>query len=82
MQDLELEAHRLKWKLAGHVGRIEDKRWAKRSSEWTPRNQKRRRGHQVVRWRDEMADRVGCRWWTTARDRNVQAKVMKNYFVL
>ena len=51
----------MKWCWAGHLGRMESDRWAKRSTEWTP-GSKRSKGRPARRWRDdiEKAASVTC----------------------
>ncbi|GFR78114.1 endonuclease-reverse transcriptase [Elysia marginata] len=43
-----------KWKWAGHVARIQDNKRTLRVTEWQPRNDKRSRGRQARRWRDDI----------------------------
>ena len=39
---------------AGHVARLNDNRWTKRVTEWTPREWTRRQGRPQTRWRDNL----------------------------
>ena len=57
-----------KRKWAGHVQRTNDNRWTKRVTEWIPRDQKRSRGRQKTRWRDEM-NRFSRSWRQLAHNR-------------
>jgi len=48
---------------------MEDKRWAKITTEWCPRGCKRARGKPKRRWRDEIEEKVGNSWMRVALDR-------------
>lgn len=67
-EDIIKKAKILKWQWAGHLARMTDNRWTKRTTEWTPRDGTRRVGRQVKRWRDEL-HKYDSRWERTARDR-------------
>lgn len=67
-------AKSLKWRWAGHVSRREDNRWSKLLTDWLPRDCKRARGRQRVRWEDELKD-IDILWRRNARDRK-QWKIM------
>lgn len=71
-------AKQLKWRWAGHVARLDTKRWSKIATEWIPRDHKRRKGRPVTRWRDEIVQRVGDCWASVARNREVWSNVIKN----
>ena len=58
-----------KWSWAGHVMRRMDNRWTIRVTEWIPREGKRSRGRQKVRWDDEVRKFAGASWNTLAQDR-------------
>ena len=47
---------------ARHVARMSNTRWAKTTSEWTPREGKRVRGRPKRRWRD-IIEEVGSSQW-------------------
>ena len=59
----------LKRRWAGHVARMEDKRWAKITTERYPRGCKRARGKPKRRWGDEIEEKVGNNWMRIALDR-------------
>ena len=59
----------LKSRWAGHVARMEDKRWGKITTEWYPRGSNRARGEVKRRWRDEVEKKVGNSWMRIALDR-------------
>ena len=61
---------RKKWRWAGHVARMTDSRWTEVVTFWTPYGQRRRRGRQRIRWRDDL-DRYLSLWHRTAWDRGV-----------
>ena len=60
----------MKGQWAGHVARMKNTRWAKITSEWTPRDGKRLRGRPKRRWRDDIEEAVGSQWMRTAQDRS------------
>ncbi|KAI5726940.1 hypothetical protein M8J76_011469 [Diaphorina citri] len=78
MENLSNEARRLKWRWAGHVMRMSNDRWAKMTTEWIPRSNKRARGRKKVRWCDEMVKNVGAKWQTVARDRKSWENIVKD----
>jgi len=51
---------------------MKDNRWTIRSTEWTPRAEKRSRGRPPRRWRDDNEEFFGNTWtWMrTARERS------------
>ena len=54
---------------AGHVARLQDNRWTRRTTEWTPRQGKRARGRPPGRWRDDLEQHFGKTWTRTAQER-------------
>ena len=58
-----------KHKWAGHVARRHDNRWTTRTTEWTPREQKRPRGRPRTRWRDDLIHHMSLTWQRIAQDR-------------
>ena len=54
---------------AGHVARMRSERWAKVTTEWTPRESKRTRGRPKRRWRDDVEEKAGITWMGKAQDR-------------
>ncbi|EYB97225.1 hypothetical protein Y032_0142g2308 [Ancylostoma ceylanicum] len=56
----------------GHVMRLNDHRWTRAVSDWTPRNVKRTKKRPPTRWNDMMLfSRTGRTHWTTlARERD------------
>lgn len=74
------ESKRIKWSWAGHVSRMSDSRWAKRTTEWTPLNFGRRRGRPTTRWRDEIVRDAGINWSTKARSREAWKALIETQF--
>ena len=52
---------------AGHVARMSNTRWAKITSEWTPREGRRVRGGPKRRWRDNIEEVGSSRWMRVAQ---------------
>jgi hypothetical protein len=48
------EQRRRQWRLAGHMARRKDNRWATKLLHWNPTNGYRSRGHPAKRWSDEL----------------------------
>ena len=55
---------------AGHVGRMSNSRWAKITSEWTPRQGKPLRGRPKRRWRDNIEEVGSSQWMRMAQNRS------------
>ena len=68
-----------KAKWAGHVARLNDNRWTKRTTDWIPRDMTRSRGRQPRRWRDDLVEHFGPAWLRTARDRTGWKKLTEGY---
>ncbi|MCJ3464060.1 hypothetical protein LNY58_26610, partial [Klebsiella pneumoniae] len=79
--DIILSIKRKKWTWAGHVMRRKDNRWTVRATEWIPREGKRNRGRQKVRWSDEIKKFAGIKWNQLAQDR-VDWRSLGEAFVL
>jgi hypothetical protein len=62
-------AMKLKWKWAGHVARMQDKRWTKNVTSWAGPSGKRKRGRPYMRWSDEIRKISGTNWTEKAQDR-------------
>ncbi|KAJ2950316.1 hypothetical protein O0L34_g11682 [Tuta absoluta] len=65
--DVGKKAAKLKWDWAGHVCRMHPERWAKLTTEFIPK-ERRRRGRPRKRWRDDLVD-YEPNWSETATDR-------------
>ena len=55
---------------AGHVARMSNTRWAKLTSEWTPREGKRVKGRPKRRWRDNIEEVGSSQWMRVAQNRS------------
>ena len=55
---------------AGHIARKSNIRWAKTTSEWTPREGKRVRGRLKRRWRDDFEEVGSSQWMKMAQNRS------------
>ena len=69
VKDIIETAKWMKGQWAGHLARMNNGRWAKKTTEWTPRSGSRRRGRQKKRWRDEIEEKAGSLWTRMAQDR-------------
>ncbi|MCL1440826.1 hypothetical protein, partial [Enterobacter hormaechei] len=81
VKDTLVEIKRKKWTWAGHVMRRQDNRWSLRVTEWIPREGKRCRGRQKVRWADEIKKFAGINWSQLAQDRG-NWRLMREAFAL
>ena len=71
LRDIVETVKQLKWNWAGHLARIEDTRWTIKVTKWTPLENKRNRGKQKIRWRDEIQKFIGnANWYQQAQTRN------------
>ena len=60
-----------KWRWAGHIGRLDNERWTRLTTEWQPLYGKGKQGRPTARWQDEIAEVLGTPGWMRhARDRN------------
>lgn len=62
-------AQSLKWRWAGHVARLRDKRWTKRVTTWAAPQGKRKRGRPIASWEDEIKKTAGPNWIHVAQSR-------------
>ena len=58
-----------KWRWAGHIARMMDNGWTKRSTEWQPRRGKRSRGRPSRRWQDDITRKEETTWNRKATDK-------------
>lgn len=54
---------------AGHVARFKDNRWTIRTTDWYPRDRKRKQGRPNTRWEDSLRKSIGPLWKRAAQDR-------------
>lgn len=71
MADISIKCSKQKWRWAGHVARMNDNRWTKRTTEWYPRQNTRNRGRQRKRWHDDLMKLLGTNWTQIARNKNL-----------
>ena len=62
---------------AGHVTRMSNTRWAKITSEWTPREEKRVRGRPKRRWRDNIEEVGSSHWMREAQSRSAWCELWR-----
>ena len=70
MDDILSTVAKLKWKWAGHLARMSDRRWTRRVTDWRPEGRVRKVGRQKLRWKDDIEDTAGSAWMRTAQDRD------------
>ncbi|GBP31979.1 hypothetical protein EVAR_18518_1 [Eumeta japonica] len=58
-----------KWRSTGHMMRDKQGKWCKAVSEWYPRDGKRSRGRQCIKWEDDIKTTAGPRWRRVTQDR-------------
>lgn len=79
--DITKTTRKLKWKWVGHMMREERGKWTKDITEWYPREGKRQRGRQYMRWEDDIKATAGAVWRREARDRK-KWKNLEEAFVI
>ena len=62
---------------AGHVARMSITRWAKITSEWTPREGKQVRGRPKRRWGDNIEEVSSSQWMRAAQNRNAWCELWR-----
>lgn len=62
-------SQKLKLRWAGHVARLNDKRWTKETTQWTGPLGLRRRGRPNARWVDDVIRVAGTQWSRVAENR-------------
>ena len=51
-----------RWATAGHVARMDTRKWTRKTTEWTPRDKRRAKGRPKQRWRDGTEQKAGDTW--------------------
>ncbi|GBP52316.1 Putative uncharacterized transposon-derived protein F52C9.6 [Eumeta japonica] len=69
LTDILLRIDQQKWRWTGHMMRDKQGKWCKAVSEWYPRDGKRSRGRQCIRWEDDIKMTAGPRWRRVTQDR-------------
>jgi len=77
VKDVITETREKKSRWAGHVARMENYRWAKITTEWTPREGRRARGRPKRRWRDEIEEEIGADWMQVAQNRDAWTRMWR-----
>jgi len=77
VKDIIEKAEQTKGQWAGHLARMKNNKWAKRTTEWWPRERSRARGRPKRRWRDKIEEKAGSAWMRRAQDRNAWRKVWR-----
>lgn len=54
-------------------------RWTREIENWLPTDGRRKRGHQLKRWRDDIEEVGLGRWRIKANDRNIWKKLGETY---
>lgn len=62
-------SQKLKWRWAGHVARLSDNRWTRKTTQWTGPLGQRRRGRPNARWADDIIKVAGTQWSRVAENR-------------
>ena len=70
MDDILSTVAKLKWKWAGHLARMTDRRRTRRVTDCTYEGRVRNVGRQKLRWKDDIEDTAGSAWIRTAQDRD------------
>ena len=78
VKDVIQKAVEAKGKWAGHMARMKNHEWAKKTTEWTPLDRKRAKGRPKIRWRDDIEKKAGSRWTQRAQDRNEWRKMWRS----
>ena len=71
VKDIMEKVNSMRGEWAGHIARMDTGRWARKTTEWTPREGKRQRGRPKRRWRDNIEEVAGNTWMRKAQDRRV-----------
>lgn len=58
-----------KWRWTGHMLRDTLGKWSRQVTDWYPRDGRRNRGKQYLRWEDDIKITVGPNWRRVAKDR-------------
>ncbi|GBP17400.1 Putative uncharacterized transposon-derived protein F52C9.6 [Eumeta japonica] len=67
--DALIHLQKLKWRWAGHVARLSDNRWTRKTMQWTGPLVQRRRERPNARWVDDIIKVAGTQWLRAAENR-------------
>ena len=71
VKDIIEKVQNMKCQWAGHLARMNNNKWAKKTTEWTPREGSRMKGRPKRRWKDDIEEKVSNTWTHMAQDRPV-----------
>lgn len=71
VKDVTYTLKKLKWNWAGHMVRSKKKKWTNEITVWCPRDGKRRKGRQKIRWEDDIKKVAGITWQRNAENRQI-----------
>ncbi len=72
VEDIIMTIKNKRWIWAEHVMHRRDNRWTTRVTEWQPKNGRRYRGRQRVRWRDDIRAFIGQSHSSLTLDKKVE----------
>ena len=67
-KDVIKNVQNMKGQWAGHLARINNNKWAKKTMEKTPREGSRMKGRPKRRWRDDIKEKARRMWTQVAQD--------------
>ena len=62
VKDIIKNVQNMKGQWAGHLARMNNNKWAKKTTEWTPREGNRTKGKPKRRWRDDIEEKAESTW--------------------
>lgn len=69
--DVKTKIREQKWRWCGHMARNKFRKWTNDITDWYPRDGKRKRGRQHLRWVDDIESLAGTTWQRKAIDRKI-----------
>ncbi len=79
IKDIGYTTKKAKFKYVGHIARLDNVRWVKKVTDWTPYGKIRRKGRPQTRWGDEIRNRVGLTWGRAALNRKMWRNIGEAY---
>jgi Reverse transcriptase (RNA-dependent DNA polymerase) len=76
--DVRARRKELKWSWAGHLQRLDDRRWAKKIEVWEPKG-RRKKGRPKRRWRDDIEEHGSIFWRRKAQRRDIWKNLGKSF---
>lgn len=71
VKDVVNAIYESKKRWTGHVARMKDNRWTQRTTDWYPRDKKRKQGRPNTKWEDSIIKSIGVFWKRTAQCREI-----------